>query len=181
MNICDLFRTYVEYVVKKTQITKQEIDFIFDDYRDIDVEGRKTYMKKQLGKLPIYGKLRQLSVMDKLMEFDATSLNLTAKGDEKSINKKSETGYSFNSGMKNEVVEIFNSQAFIQVSGISEMLKYNPKDSKIQQLQGKEGVRKTEMARMRTACTIDALTGVDIQEIVEVDGKILKIYERVIY
>ena len=42
-------------------------------------------------------------------------------------------------------------------------------------------VEKVEVNRMRNGYIIDTLTSVDIQEIVKISGKVIEIYEGVIY
>ena len=44
-----------------------------------------------------------------------------------------------------------------------------------------KNVKKVEINRMRNGYIIDTLTSVDIQEIVEIGGKVVEIYEGVIY
>ena len=51
----------------------------------------------------------------------------------------------------------------------------------VQHLPVKERGRKIEINRMRNGYVIDTLTTVDIQEIVEMGGKVVQIFEGVIY
>ena len=60
-------------------------------------------------------------------------------------------------------------------------IKYhNPKNLIVQHLPVKEREKKIEINRMRNEYIIDHLTSVDIQ-IVKIGGKVLEIYEGVIY
>ena len=57
---------------------------------------------------------------------------------------------------------------------------YNPKNLIVQHLPVEEREKKIEINRMRNEYIIDHLTSVDIQ-IVKIGGKVLEIYEGVIY
>ena len=103
--------------------------------------------------------------------------------------------------MNDELVEKFNSQTFNQGSAILKVKYYNPKKLIIQHLPVKEKIDKREIDhlrndehlpvnervgkmefnRMRNGYIIDTLTSVDIQEIVKIGGKVVEIYEGVIY
>ena len=50
-----------------------------------------------------------------------------------------------------------------------------------QHLPVKEKVKKIEIYRMRNGYILDTLTSVDIQENVKIGGKVIQIYEGVIY
>ena len=75
----------------------------------------------------------------------------------------------------------FNTQKFTQGSAILKVLYYNPKDLIFQHIPVKEIVKKTELNRMRNGYIIDTLTSVDIQEIIKIGGKLIKVHEGVIY
>ena len=75
----------------------------------------------------------------------------------------------------------FKTQTFTQGSAILKVLYYNPKDLIFQHLAVKEAIKKTELNRMRNGYILDTLTSVDIQEIVKIGGKLIKVYEGVIY
>ena len=83
--------------------------------------------------------------------------------------------------MNNELVEKFNNQTFTQGSAILKIKYYNPKDLIVQHLPIKEKEKKIEINRMRIGYIIDTLTSVDIQEIGKNGGKVIEIYEGVIY
>jgi len=51
----------------------------------------------------------------------------------------------------------------------------------VQHIPVKEEVKKVEVNRLRNGYIIDTLTSVDIQEIVKIGGKVIEIYEGVIY
>ena len=101
--------------------------------------------------------------------------------DKSSIYPKIETGYPFTPDMNNELVEKFNNQTFTQGSAILKMKYYNPKNLIVQHLPVREKVNKTEINRMRNGYITQVLTSVDIQEIVKYGGKVIQIYEGVIY
>ena len=58
---------------------------------------------------------------------------------------------------------------------------YNPPDLIFQTLPVKEKVQKVEVNRMRNGYIIDTLTSVGVQEIVKIGGRVIKIYQGVIY
>ena len=83
--------------------------------------------------------------------------------------------------MNNELVNKFNNQNFNQGSAILKIKYYNPKNLIVQHLPIKERVNKIEINRMRNGYIVDTLTSVDIQEIVKIGGKVIEIYEGVLY
>ena len=83
--------------------------------------------------------------------------------------------------MNDELVEKFNSSNFTQGSGILKIKYYNPENLIVQHLPVKEREKKIEIIRMRNGYIIDTLTSVDIQENVKIGGKVIQIYEGVIY
>ena len=92
-----------------------------------------------------------------------------------------ENGYSYTKDMNDELVENFNTGNFTQGSAILKIKYYNPKNLIVQRLPVKEREKKIEINRMRNGYIIDTLTSVDIQEIVKIGGKVIEIYEGVIY
>ena len=101
--------------------------------------------------------------------------------DKSSIYPKNETGYAFTPDMNDELVEKVNNQTFTQGSAVLKIKHYNPKNLIVQHLPVKEKVNKIEVNRMRNGYIIQVLTSVDIQEIVKIGGKVIQIYEGVIY
>ena len=83
--------------------------------------------------------------------------------------------------MNNELVKKFNKQAFSQGSAILKIKYYNAKDLIVHDLPVKEKEKKIGINRMRNGYITQVLTSVDIQEIVKVGGKVIEIYESVIY
>ena len=86
--------------------------------------------------------------------------------------------------MNNVYVEAFNNQTFNQDRDESAILRikyYNPSNLIFQHLPVKENVKNVEVNRMRNGYIIDVLTSVYIQEIVKIGGKVIEIYEGVIY
>ena len=114
------------------------------------------------------------------MNFDATSLYPSAMWDNESIYPRIETGYPFTPDMNDEIVQKFNTQTFTQGSAVLKVLYYNPKDLIFQHIPIKE-IEKQELNRMRNGYILDTLTSVDIQEIIKIGGKLIKVYEGVIY
>ena len=83
--------------------------------------------------------------------------------------------------MNNEHVENFNTVDFNQGSAILKIKYFNPKNLVVQHLPIKERVNKIEINRMKNGYIVDHLTSVDIQETVKIGGKVIEIYEGVIY
>ena len=101
--------------------------------------------------------------------------------DEKSIYRRIETGYAFTKHMNDELVEKFKNQTFTQVSAILKIKYYNPKNLIVQHIPVKEKEKKIEINRMRNGYIIEHLSSLDIQEFVKIGGKVIEIYEGVIY
>ena len=101
--------------------------------------------------------------------------------DSSSIYPKIETGYAFTRDMNDNLVEKFNNQTFNQGSAILKIKYYNPKILIVQHLPVKEKVNKMDINRMRNVYITQVLTSVVIQEIVKIGGKVIEIYEGVIY
>ena len=134
--------------------------------------------------LPIHKELSKLDSNKTQMDFDATSLYPSAMWDENSVYPKIETGFAFKPHMNDVYVEAFNNQSFNEDGDESAILKskyHNPPDLIFQHLPVKEKVKKIEVNRMRKGYIVDTLTSVDIQEIVKIGGKVVEIYEGVVY
>ena len=134
--------------------------------------------------LSIHKELSKLNSNKTQMDFDATSLYPSAMWDENSVYPKIETGVAFKPRMNKTYVEAFNNKTFNEDGDDSAILTikyYNPPDPIFQHLPVKEKVKKLEVNRMRNGYIIDTLTSVDIQEIVKIGGKVVEIYEGVIY
>ena len=101
--------------------------------------------------------------------------------DPKSIYPRIETGYTFTKDMINELVNKFNNQIFTQGSAILKINVFNPKKFFAQHLPVEEREKKIENNGMRNGYIIDTLTSVDIQEVVKIGGKVVEIFEGVIY
>ena len=83
--------------------------------------------------------------------------------------------------MKDELVEKFDNQTFNQGSAILKIKYYNPKKLIVQHIPIKQRVKKIGIICMRNGYIIVTLTSVDIQEIVQEGGKVVEIYDGVIY
>ena len=90
-------------------------------------------------------------------------------------------GHAFTKDMNSELVEKFNTGIFNQGSAILKIKYYNTKNLIVQHLPVKEREKKIEINCMRNGYIIDTLITVDIQKIVKVGGKVIEIYEGVIY
>ena len=183
-NICEILEKYFEFLNNYEKQHSKEFDSKYNEYRDIDQKEKEKYVNRKLNMLPIHKKLSKLNSNKTQMNFDATSLYPSAMWDEKSVYPKIETGFAFNPNMNDVYVEAFNNQTFNEDGDESAILtiKYhNPPDLIFQHLPVKEKVKKIEVNRMRNGYIIDTLTSIDIQEIVKIGGKVIHIYEGVIY
>ena len=180
-NINDFIEEHLRYKNKHYEIFEKENENQFDDYRDEDVEDKEKYFNKKLGDLRLHKLIKQIELIHLLWDFDAVSLYPSAMWDENSIYPRIETGYAYARDMNNELVEKFNTGNFNQGSASLKIKYYNPKNLVVQHLPIKDGVNKIEINRMRNGYIIDTLTSVDIQEIVKIGGKVIEIYEGIIY
>ena len=161
-----------------------EFDSKDDEYRDIDQKQITAFINKKLNMLPIHKELSKLILNKTQMDFDATSLYPSAMLYENSVYPKIETGFAFKPHMNDVYVEVFNNQTFNQDGDENAILTikyYNPPDLIFQHLPVKAKVKQIEVNRMRNGYIFDTLTSVDIQEIVEIGGKVIELYEGVIY
>ena len=171
----------MKYKKKHYDIYEKEYESQFNDYRHENEEEKEKYINEKLSNLELHKLLKQIELKELLWDFDATSLYPSAMWDEKSIYPRIETGYAYTRDMNDELVNKFNSGNFNQESAILKIKYYNPKNLIVQHLPVKEKEKKIEINRMRNGYIIDTLTSVDIQEIVKIGGKVIKIYEGVIY
>ena len=119
-----------------------------------------------------------------MMNFHATGLYPSAMWDKTSVFPKIESGFAFKPHMNVVYVKTFNNQSFNQDGNESSFLKinyYNPPDLIFQHLPIKEKVGNTEVILMRNGYILDVSSSVDIQEVVRTGGKVIKIYEGVVY
>ena len=171
----------MKYKNKHCKIFEKEFENQFDDYRNENEEDKEKYINEKLSQLPIHQLKKQIKLEELLWDFDAVSLYPSAMWDEKSIYPRNETGYAFTRDMNRILVHKFNNGNFIQRSAILKIKYYNPKNLIVQNLPTKERVNKMEINRMRNGYIIDTLTSIDIQEIDKIGGKVIEIYEGVIY
>ena len=179
--VYNTIEAYMEHKNKYFKNIEKEYENQFNDYRDENLEEKGKYINEKLSHLPIHQLIKQIKLEELLWDFDATSLYPSAMWDEKSIYPRIETGYSFTRDMNKFLVYRFNNQTFTQGSAILKIKYYNPKDLIVQHLPIKEKEKKIEINRMRNGYFIDTLASVDIQEIVKIGGKVVEIYEGVIY
>ena len=183
-NECELLEKYFEHTNRHRKTKEDEYDSQFIDYRDNDGEEKTDQNNKELNKLPKHKKMQKLNLNDVMMDFDATSLYPSAMWDENSVYPKIETGFAFKPHMNNVYVEAFNNQTFNPDGDESAILKmkcYNPRDLIFQHLPVRGKVENIEVNRMRKGYIIDTLTSVEICKIVKTGGRLIEIYEGVIY
>ena len=182
--ICDILEKYFEFLNKYEKHYAKEFDSKYNDYRDIAQKEKEKYVNRKLNLLPIHKELSKLDSNKTQMDFDATSLYPSAKWDKNSMYPKIETGFAFKLHMNKTYVEAFNNQTFNEDGDESAILTikfYNPPNLKFQHLPVKEKNKKVEVNRMRNCYIIDTLTSVDIQEFVKIGGKVIEIYEGIVY
>ena len=179
-NKYEIVEAYVNYI--KEFKNKYEAEYLsnYSDYRQVKQQDKDRYINEKLTELDISKKLKALNRDDLLMAFDATSLYPSAMYDENSTYPKIETGYVFTPDMNDEIVNQFNTKTFTK-SAILKIKYYNPVDIVLQHIPVKEEVNKIEVNRLRNGYIVDVLTSVDIQEIVRIGGKVIEVYEGVIY
>ena len=170
----------MEYKNKHFRIYEKEYENQFNDYRHENIEEKERYINAKLGNLRLHKIIKRKELIHLLWGFDAVSLYPSAMWDPESIYRKIESGYAFKREMKDVLVEKFNNQNFNQGSAILKIKYYNPKNLIVQHLPDKEKEKKIKINRMRNGYITQALTSVDIQEIVKIGGKVIEIYEGVI-
>ena len=153
----------------------------FNDYRDEIVEEKEKYSNEKLSNLGLHKIIKRMELIHLLWDFDAVGLYPSAMWDENSIYPRIETGYAYTRDKNDELFEKIKTGNFTQGSAILKIKYYNPKNLIVQHLPVKEKEKKIEINRMRNGYIKDHLTSVDIKEIVKIGGKIIEIYEGVIY
>ena len=180
-NTYEKIEAYMNYKNEHLKFFEKEYESQFDDYRDENVEEKEKYINEKLSQLPVHQLLKQLSLNDLLWSYDVNSLYPSAMWDPKSIYPKIETGYPFTPDMNDELVTKINNRTFTQGSAILKIKYYYPKNLIVQHLPVREKVNKIEINRMRNGYITQVLSSVDIQEIVKIGGRIIQIYEGIIY
>ena len=183
-NICEILEKYFKFLSKYEKQYVKEFNSKYDEYRDINEKKKTDFSNKKLNMLPIHKELSKLDTNKTQMAFDATSLYPRAIWDENSVYPKIETRFAFKPHTNATFVNAFNNQTCNEDGDESAILtiKYcNPPDLIFQKWPVKEKVKKIEVNRMRNGYINDRLTSVDIQEIVKISGKVIEIYEGVIY
>ena len=178
------FRKIFQFLNKYGKQYAKEFSSKYDDYRDINEKEKTDFINKKLNMLPIHKELSKLDSNKTQIDFDATSLYPSAMWDENSVYPKIEAGFAFKPHMNTTFVDAFNNQTFNEDGDESAILTikyYNPPDLMFQHLPIKEKVKKIEVNRMRNGHIIDTLTSLDIQESVKFGGKVIRIYQGVIY
>ena len=111
-----------------------------------------------------------------MWDFDCVSLYPSAMWDKASKYSRIETGYAFEKHMNEEFVEKFNNQIFNQGSANLKIKTFI-----VQHLPVKEKEKKIEINRMRKGYITQVLTSVDFEKIVIIGGRVIEIYQGVIY
>ena len=104
--------------------------------------------------------------------------------DQNGVNPKIKTAHCFKPLMSDIYVEAFNNGTFNQngnESGLLKMKYYKPANLIFQHLPVTEKEKNIEVNRMGNGYIIDTLTAVDSSEIVKMAGKVIHIYEGVVY
>ena len=171
----------MNYKNKHYQKNKKEYENQFYDCRNEDLEEKENFINEKLNNLRLHKIIKRIELIHLLWDFDAVSLYPSAMWDESIIYPRIETGYAFTSDMNDDIVEKFNNGNFTQGSAILKIKYYNPKNLIVRQIPVKEREKETEINRVRNGYIIDYLTSVDIQEIVKLGGKVIHVYEGVIY
>ena len=184
-NVCEIINKHFEYTNEQRKILEDEYDSKIKDYRDFDEEERTEHINKELNRLAIHKKTQKLDVNNNvMMDYDGNSLYPSAMWDENSVYPKIESGFAFAPHMNDVYVKAFNNQTFNEDGNESAILRikyHNPPNLIFQNLPVKEKVKNAEVNRMRNGYIIDTLTSVDICEIVKNGGRVIEIYEGVIY
>ena len=180
-NTYEKIETYMKYKKKHFRVFGKEHEDQFNDYRNENTEEKVKYINEKLSDLPFHHLRKQLKIIELLWDFDCVSLYPSAMWDKNSIYPKIETGYAFEKHMNDELVEKINNRTFTQGSAILKIKYYNPKNLIVQHLPVKEKEKKIEINRMRNGYITQVLTFVDIQEIVKIGGRVIEIFEGVIY
>ena len=179
--VYDTIEAHMEYKNKYFKIFQKEYEDQFDDYRHENVEEKEKHINEKLSNLRLHKIIKRIELFHLLWDFDAVSLYPSAMWDENSIYPRMETGYNFTKDMNDELVEKFITGNFTTGSAVLKIKYYNPKNLIVQHLPVKEREKKFEINRMRKGYIIDTLTSVDIREIVKIGGKVIEIYEGVVY
>ena len=183
-NEYEVLEKYFEFLKEHEKQYAEEFNSKYDDYRDINQKEKTNYINKKLNMLSIHKELSKLDSNKTQMGYDGNSLYPSAMWDEKNTYPKIETGFAFKPHMNDVYVKAFNDQTFNEDGDETAILTikyYNPPGLIFQHLPVKEKVKKIEVNRMRNGYIIDTLTSVDIQEIVKIGGRVVQMYEGVIY
>ena len=181
--ICETLYEKFENTNKHRKLLQNENDSQFEDYRDINQNEKSKYFNDELGKLPLHEKLQKPKPNNDMMDFEATSFCPSAMCDRKPLYPKIESVVAFNLYMNGVYVEDFNNQSFNQDGNESAVFKikyYNPLDLIFQHFPVTERVENV-VNRMGNGYIVDTLTCVDFQAIIKIGGKVIRIYEGVIY
>lgn len=92
-----------------------------------------------------------------------------------------ESARKFKKTEEREILNKFNTQTFRPKTGIFKILYEYPNDMFFTPIFCKDSVNKIEVLRSRTGKCCDILTSVDIQEIVRCGGRIIKIFDGIVF
>jgi hypothetical protein len=131
----------------------------------------------------ICSKLRQFGDMDDvLMAFDGTSLYPSAMAMEGYKYPDLEKCTAFTPSMEDELINKFNSGTF-QYTGLFHCIYFNPLDLEFQHIPVKEDASGAiaTVNRLRNGFIEAHLCSVDMEEIVKIGGKIIRLFEGIIF
>jgi hypothetical protein len=148
--------------------------------------------KKEYDKLPdvikqIREEINNLPQTDDdfMIPFDGTSLYPSSMWDKNSEFPDVSSARPFKCSEEKHMLQLFNEQQFRPKTAILLVKYYYPPDNFLQHLPVKEtvikGGKKYKVTRFRNGYAFARLNSVDIQEIVRTGGKIVRIYEGIVY
>lgn len=130
-------------------------------------------------------KLKEINLSNMMTAVDVNSLYPSAMSDLNSEYPRIETVRKFNKDEEKELLNKFNTQTFRPKTGIFKILYKYPDDMFFSPIFCKDTVisnkEKIEVLRSRTGQCCDILTSVDIQEIVRCGGRIIRIFDGMIF
>jgi hypothetical protein len=130
--------------------------------------------------------IKNLPSKDVLISQDANSLYPSAMADKNSEFPKAESSRPIKQEEKKHFTNLFNQQNFRPRTGIFKVYYEYPTDLFLQNMPAKDSFilddeKKTDLVRFRNGKIYDVLTSVDIQEIVRCGGRIICIFDGIVY
>ena len=184
--ISNIFDENLNYINTKRNEFILEFENGEKDYRKINKKELDKFLERKLGELEISKELQKIIKDDLLVSYDFNSRYPSAQIDKNSTWPKIETAYPFKKYMSESICTFFNSGRWNELNRCAFLtVKYhNPENLIFQHLPVKEKIKNPyknnrfeEINRMRNGIIIDALTSIDIVEIVKYGGVILEVIE----